>query len=58
MGEIGGDDFNYAFSQGKSIKERRICVPYVVEATSIATSNSIWGQAYNTSSKHSHWMFA
>lgn len=32
MGEIGGDDFNYAFSQGKSIQELQDLVPDVVGA--------------------------
>ncbi|XP_027126913.1 GDSL esterase/lipase At5g03980-like [Coffea arabica] len=36
MGEIGGNDFSTAFSQGKSIKESRTYVPYVVDAISIA----------------------
>lgn len=32
VGEIGGDDVNYGFKQGKPIDELRIMVPDVVDA--------------------------
>lgn len=32
VGEIGGNDINYALGQGKSIKEVRIMVPVIVRA--------------------------
>lgn len=40
MGEIGGNDYNYAYFAGGSIKQLRASVPLVVEAIAKATSVS------------------
>lgn len=40
MGEIGGNDYNYAFFVGGSIKELRAVVPLVVDAITRATGVS------------------
>lgn len=40
MGEIGGNDYNYAYFAGGSIKQLRASVPLVVEALAKATSVS------------------
>lgn len=41
VGEIGGNDYNYAFIVGGSIKQVRAAVPPVVEAITRATSVSL-----------------
>ncbi|KAB1223536.1 hypothetical protein CJ030_MR2G011239 [Morella rubra] len=41
VGEIGGNDYNYAFFVGGSIKELRAVVPLVVEAITRATGTLI-----------------
>lgn len=38
VGEIGGNDYNYAFFQGKSLQEIRTYIPYVVGAIVNAVS--------------------
>lgn len=38
VGEIGGNDYNYAFLHGLSIAQIRAFVPRVVEAIAAATS--------------------
>lgn len=38
VGEIGGNDYNYAYFAGGSIKQLRASVPLVVEAIAKATS--------------------
>lgn len=38
MGEIGGNDYNYAFFVGGNIKQLKASVPFVVEAITQATS--------------------
>lgn len=38
MGEIGGNDYNYAFFVGGNIKQLKASVPYVVGAITNATS--------------------
>jgi len=40
VGEIGGNDYNYAYFAGGSIKQLRASVPLVVEAIAKATSVS------------------
>lgn len=37
MGEIGGNDYNYAFFVGESIKQLKASVPLVVDAITKAT---------------------
>lgn len=40
MGEIGGNDYNYAFFAGGTISRLRKIVPFVVEAITATTSVS------------------
>lgn len=40
VGEIGGNDYNYAFWQGKTIEEVKTMVPEVVETIKQATKVS------------------
>jgi hypothetical protein len=41
VGEIGGNDYNYAFFVGGSIKQLRASVPLVVGAITTAASVSL-----------------
>lgn len=41
VGEIGGNDYNYAFFQGKTIKEIKAMVPEVVQAIKDAVKVSL-----------------
>lgn len=41
MGEVGGNDYNYAFFGGKSIEEVKNLVPEVVQAIMDATRVSV-----------------
>lgn len=46
MGEIGGNDYNYGFFQGKTIQEIYTYVPYVVGAITSAARVSAYIYIY------------
>lgn len=41
MGEIGGNDYNFAFFQGRTMHEVYKLVPYVVQAIKAAVQVSV-----------------
>ena len=42
VGEIGGNDYNYALFQGKSFEEIRSMTPMIIQAIKDAVIVSLW----------------